>query len=284
MARVPSHAVSVSVVARPVPAHRAPGRSVHGGRPNAPQGGSLPLRISRASGAFPVDWNQARRNAQRTLASIDWSQRDIVLWVPGTSQASVNPAFAQAVASAWSGSDVSVSRVHYAANWNIRPSVATGIATMRLVLAGIAAHTGQHRVMLAGESQGAWVIGEAIADPTLRRVIDRAVLLGHPWLAAHQYLDGRDQGVRVLNNSGDLITIPMSGDPARGLEAMIAVHTLQFGQLPLVVRSMIENPRLGMKLIGTVRYAIPGLRNLWKNPHDYADRMAEAVGFLRDGR
>lgn len=231
-----------------------------------------------------MDWAQATRDAQRTLAGIDWSKRDIVLWVPGTSQSSVQPSFAREVAASWPSSDVSLARVHYQASWNIRPSVATGIATMRLVLAGIAAHTGNHRVMLAGESQGAWIIGEAIADPALRRVVDRAVLLGHPWLAAHQYVDGHDPGVQVLNNFGDLVTLPLNGDPTRGLDAMVAIHTGQLSKLPLVVRSVVENPQQGWKLLGTLRFAIPGIRSLWKNPHDYSDRMREAVGFLRDHR
>lgn len=236
--------------------------------------------ISRASGDFPIDWQRAREDAARTLASIDWSRRDIVVWVPGTDSSSIHPRFAQAVADAGRGRSMSVVRMHHQASWNMRPSVATGIATMKLVLAGIAAHGGDHRVVLAGESQGAWIIGEAIVDPMLRRVVDRAVLLGHPWLAAHHYDDGHDPDVRVINNPGDLVTIPVTGDPGRGLDAMVAVYTLQWSRLPLVLRAMLENPVHGAKLISNLRFAIPVLKHLWKNPHDYGEHMQSVATFL----
>ena len=61
-----------------------------------------------------------------------------MLWVPGTSQHSVNPGFAQAARAAFADGDVSLHHLEYEASWNIRPSVATGVATLRLVLAGIA--------------------------------------------------------------------------------------------------------------------------------------------------
>ncbi len=238
------------------------------------------MPISRATGEFPVDWQRARSDASRTLASIDWSRSDIVVWVPGTDSSIIHPQFAQSMRDAARGRSLTLVRMHHQASWNMRPSVATGIATMRLVLAGIAAHGGNHRVMLAGESQGAWIIGEALADPLLRAAVDRAVLLGHPWLAAHQYADGHDPDVRVINNPGDLVTIPVTGDPGRGLDAMVAVYTLQWARFPLVARAMLENPVHAVKLISNLRFAIPVLKHLWKNPHDYGDQMQDVAQFL----
>ncbi len=241
------------------------------------------ISISKAGGAFPIDWVRANADARETLNAIDFSQRDLVIWVPGSGSGDkVHPKFEDAVRSAWSDGRVSLARMRYSATWNIRPSVATGIATLKLVLAGIAAHGGNHRVLVAGESQGAWAIGEAIADPRLRRVVDRAVLFGHPWLGRHEYASGQDSGVRVYNHANDLVTLKFNGDPGRGLDAMSAVFTVKLWKLPLVIRAMAENPKHGLMLLSTIQYALP-----WKSsqsPHNYGKHMVEGVAFLRAAR
>jgi hypothetical protein len=239
--------------------------------------------ISMAGGPFPVDMARAQADARNTLNSIDWSKSDIVIWVPGTDNHNVAPAFEDAVRASWSTGGVSLTKLDYEASWDMRPSVATGIATMKLVLAGIAAHGGNHRIMLAGESQGAWVIGEALADPMLRKVVDRAMLLGHPGLAAHHY-DGTDPDIREYNHEGDLVAMPVHGDAGKALDAMTAIHQLQLWKFGTMAEAVLANPQQGVALLRTVLAGLPGIKNYIKDAHDYSGDMTRVVEFLRFGR
>src|SRR5690606_29230316 len=133
------------------------------------------------------------------LASIDFSKRDIGLWGPGTDSLEVRPSF-PAAPDAADTRTVSLTHLTYEASWNRRRSVPTPAASSQLALEERKRRGGNHRVLLAGESQGAWIIGEAMADPHVGSVVDRAALLGHPWLAAHQYADSQDSRVKVVNH------------------------------------------------------------------------------------
>lgn len=244
-------------------------------------GGPLPGPISKAGGEWPVDWVRARHDARLALNAIDWSKGEIVLWVPGTSNHKIHEGFEAAVRESWIDGGVSLSRVEYEASWNMRPSTATGIATLRLILAGIAAHGGTHRVMLAGESQGAWLIGEALSDPRLRRVVHRAVLFGHPFVAAHHFDDGHDPGVLEINNAGDQVSAPIKGDVAAGLDAMVAIRTLNVGGLGTVAKALSQNPEHGVMILKSLAGGI--FRGLVKDPHNYTGEMSRAVEWLRFG-
>lgn len=249
-------------------------------------GGFLPSlpplpSISKASGPFPIDHARARADAEATIASIDFSKRDIVLWIPGSGAVGVHPDFEDAVLREWPDGRVSLSALRYEASWHMRRSVATGIETLRLVLAEIRRRGGDHHVMLAGESQGAWVISEALADPSLRSTVDRALLMGHPWLARHQYLDGRDPNVRVLNNPGDMVTLPINGDPGKGLDALVAIYTLQLAKLPQIVSAVIQNPLHAVKLLSSIQFALPFVKGLRPNPHRYESNFPAGLKFLR---
>lgn len=248
--------------------------------PSVPGGVGNP---SRVGGLWPADLARAQADARKVLQSIDWSKRDIAIWVPGTSCHEVHPAFEAAVRESWSNGGVSLTRLDYEASWNMRPSVATGLATLKLVLAGIAAHGGSHQVMLSGESQGAWIIGEAAADPLLRRVITRAVLFGHPFVAAHHYEDGHDPGIVEVNNPGDQVSAPIAGDVENAFESMLAIRQLQLWKLPGVVKALAQNPIHGWMLLMTAVRAIPGAKKLIIDPHDYSKQMTTAVEYLRHG-
>ncbi len=239
---------------------------------------------AKAGGEWKVDWERAHADAQRVLDAIDFSKRDIVIWAPGTSNRGPHPAFKAAVEAAYRGEDSSLVALEYEATWHLRRSLPTGIATLRLVLEGIKARGGDHRVLLGGESQGAWIIGEALADPTASSVVDRAVLLGHPWLAAHQYTRGEDPRVRVINHAGDQVALPVKGSATDGLDAMIAIRTLDLSKLGSVFKAIAHNPGHGVLMLKNILFAIPGLKTLLKNPHVYDDEMTSAVEFLRRGR
>ncbi len=239
--------------------------------------------VSKAGGEWTVDWERAHADAQKVLDSIDFSKRDIVIWVPGTSNSGPHPAFEDAVTEAYRGQGSNLVALEYEASWHLRRSVPTGIATMRLVLEGIRARGGVHRVLLAGESQGAWIIGETIADPAVSKVVDRAVLVGHPWLATHQYLHGEDPRVRVINHEGDQVTLPVKGDATAGLDAMLAIRTLDLSKTGALLKAIAANPNHGWLMIKNLAYAIPFVKDLLRNPHVYDGEMSRAVEFLRHG-
>ncbi len=230
---------------------------------------------TKADGTYEVDWERAYADAQKTLDAIDWSKRDIVIWAPGTSNHGPHPAFEAAVTEAYRGEGSNLVALEYEATWHLRRSLPTGIATMRLVLEGIKARGGDHRVLLGGESQGAWIIGEVLADPAVSHVVDRAVLLGHPWLARHQYNAGQDARVRVINHAGDQVALPVRGSATDGLDAMLAIRTLDLSKAGALVRAITANPDHGVKMLANLVFAIPFVKSLLKNPHVYDGEMED---------
>jgi hypothetical protein len=239
--------------------------------------------VSTASGPWQVNWERAYADAQRVLDQIDFSKRDIVVWLPGTSNHGVHPAFRAAIDDSYKGQGSNAVALEYEAGWNLRQSVPTGIATMHLVLAGIRARGGDHRVLLAGESQGAWIAGEVMSDPTVGSIVDRAVLLGHPSLAKHQYADGQDPRVRVINHEGDLVAARVHGDVTVALDAMIAIHTLDVSKLGEVLKALASNPSHGVSLLGGLLHQVPLLGSLLRDPHVYDGEMTRAVEYLKFG-
>jgi hypothetical protein len=238
---------------------------------------------SKAGGEWTVDWERAHADARKVLDAIDFSKRDIVIWAPGTSNHGPHKAFEAAVREAYAGEGSNLVALEYEATWHLRRSLPTGIATMRLVLEGIRARGGDHRVLLSGESQGAWIIGEVLADPAVSNVVDRAVLLGHPWLAAHQYDRGQDPRVRVINHAGDQVTLPVRGNPTDGLDAMLAIRTLDLSKAGSLIKAIAMNPDHGVTMLANIAFALPFVKSLLKNPHVYDGEMTRAVEYLRHG-
>lgn len=277
-----AHAARARARSAAVTAH--PGRLTPQPAPRPPQTiPAAPQPPSDADGEWPVDWARARYDAERALEAVDWSKRDLYIWVPGTSNHWIHPSFEAAVRDANQATGASLSRIEYEASWRMRPSVATGVETMRLVLAGIAAHGGNHRVFVAGESQGAWILGEAMSDPRLGGVVTRAVLFGHPSLALHQYTDGHDPRVTVVNNPGDMVAMPIHGNHAAALDALTGLHRAQLSKLPALIGVMLRNPAQAGQLLASVgRWILP--LDLWKDPHNYSAQMVEAVEWLQHGR
>jgi hypothetical protein len=278
---------ATTVVAAPADSYATPARRVD---PRViDQGSARTYRtfevgpVSKAGGEWTVDWERAHADAQKVLDAIDFSKRDIVVWVPGTSNHGPHRSFEAAVRDSYTGEGSNLVALEYEATWHLRRSVPTGVATMRLVLEGIRARGGDHRVLLAGESQGAWIIGEVLADPAVTKVVDRAVLMGHPWLATHQYANGQDPRVRVINHEGDLVTMPVKGDPTVGLDAMLAIRTLDISKAGSLVKGIALNPTHAVELLKSIAFAIPGLKSLMRNPHVYDGEMTRAVEFLRHG-
>lgn len=245
--------------------------------PVAPRMPETPL--SPAGGEWGVDMVRAQHDAQILLNSIDWSQPDLVIWVPGTGSHSLDPAFEAAVRASWGQGGVSLNRLEYEASWNLRTSVATGVATLRIVLAEIARRGGSQRVLLAGQEQGAWVIGEVLADPKMRELVSRAVLFGHPSLAATHH-HGSDGKVLEVNDAYDRLTQPVRGDATAALDRLIAAYRGTFADAARGAAAVLREPGL---LAGWLQTKLAGslLGDYLRNPSDYRLRMTDAVEFLR---
>ncbi|MCW2962403.1 MAG: hypothetical protein JWM90_2790 [Thermoleophilia bacterium] len=247
-------------------------------------------QFSKVEGGWRPDFEKAREYARKILATIDFSKRDIVLWVPGTDALGVHPDFTRAMKYLYQGGDVSLTAVDYEPTWSLRDSMPTGLATMKYVLDGIRqilaarGDTAQHRVLLGGLSQGAWVIGEAVADPKVGKIVSRAALIGHPWLAHHQYDEGQDPRVGVINHRGDQIAMPINGDAGEGMDTMTAVRTGKLKEnLGLAAKVILKNPLHGVLLLQNMLHGVQAVRPFTRDPHQYDMEMPRLVNFLRTG-
>ncbi|MCW2928854.1 MAG: hypothetical protein JWM86_2822 [Thermoleophilia bacterium] len=259
------------------------GHLATGPRPTADAVRSAALRVPGE-----VDHERARADAERTLASLDFSRPDLVLWVPATGSHTI-PADWQRATTEQFGDRASLALVDYPAATDFNDSVSTGQETLRLVLAGIAERGGEHRVSIAGHSQGAWVIGDRIADPTIGRMVDRAILYGHPAPARVDWSRSGDPRVRQVDHPDD----PFTWDVTGGHQALAAIDEIRDGRGAdghrLEVRDTIQrgltvaatalvNPALAAYLVGqrVTAQSWEGTRD----PHHYTQAYGSGAGFL----
>ncbi|MCW2923122.1 MAG: Cutinase, partial [Thermoleophilia bacterium] len=224
------------------------------------------------------DAKAARKLADAALAKVDWSKPDLVVWVPATDE-HYFPSAMRAGVKRQFGDRASTVLLDYPADWNFAESVSTGMEALRLFLAGVAEHGGDRRVLLAGHSQGAWVIGDAMADPAVHAAVDRAVLLGDPGLAVTHYTDRRDAKVVEVTDRGDRLGAPVDGREAllEGMSRIDRGDTVGGGAELAGVA--VHNPQLATYL--AARSVDPGQ---WKDdPHRYEHAMGDAATFLDAG-
>lgn len=151
--------------------------------------------------------------------------------------------------------------------------------TLRLVLAEVQCRGGDRRVLLAGHSQEAWLIGEALADPVVHAIVDRAILYGLPSPARHSYARGRDPKVRQVDDPEDPFTSPMLGTD----QALQSVSELKGGSgdrsdIKQIVLAALLNPLLSAYLIG--RTLLPDRYNGELDPHHYESEYSAGASFL----
>lgn len=181
------------------------------------------------------------------------SKSTIVVWVPATLKHNVRVPFRRNMEAVFGVGTCSFTSLRYPATWDIGPSAATGIEALRMLLLELHRRAPGKRLLLAGESQGAMVAGEALADPAVRRVVARAVLLGHPWVATHHYHDARDIGVVEIDNPADPIAQPVHGMTAA--EAIHEISTMMAGTaskadaVRAVLHLCVKDPVLLMRLV-----------------------------------
>lgn len=243
---------------------------------------SIPA-FTPAGGTFSIDWDAAQRFAQQTLAQLDLGRRDIVLYAPGTGSTEMYQPLSDALRAAFAvaGRPFSVATLKYAASAEFRSSVPTGIAALRLVLAAIAAHPGDHRVTLVGISQGAWIGAEVLADPAVRPIVERAVLVARPSASRHRFDRGEDPSIIEFAHHDDFAVRPFKGDPTLMLDATISLLTKGIGgSLPLVARAIAQDPGLALSLVRLLALDAPLVGKLLRNPHDYEREMPAVAAYL----
>jgi hypothetical protein len=235
-----------------------------------------------------VDHARAQADAEKVLASLDFTKPNLVLWVPATGSHAIPGSFRDAVDRQF-GQRASLGLVDYPAEFNFNDSVSTGMETLRLVLAGIAERGGNHRVTLAGHSQGAWVIGDAIDTPELARSVDRAVLYGHPSPARVDWSKAGDPNVRQVDDPGDPFAAPIEG----GRQALDAIDQLrsgtdgagqpldlgdQLGRVGQLAKIALANPRLSVYLLE--KHIVPADWDNQHDPHHYDEQYGAGARFL----
>ncbi len=242
----------------------------------------IPPAVTPHPATLPApDMQRAREDAELTLSEIDFSKDVIVLWLPGTNRSGIPITFAGPAQAAW-GAHLSLNELHYPASFDIRQGVATGAATLRLVLEGIAARGGRHTVHLAGESQGAWAITETIADARMRHRVDRIALMSNPWGARNHFVDGHDSRVMEMSRRVDLVARKVNGNIDDVLSAAEALLTGDIRVIPRLLAIAIRNPGSAALLAATgLRLLTPGGRD--RDPHNYEDMMPAAIRFLHVG-
>jgi hypothetical protein len=227
------------------------------------------------------DLDQAQQQAQQTLNAIDWSRPNIALYVPGTDEHSIPLGWQGAVGAQFPAGSVSQALVDYPATLDFNPSVATGMETVRLVLAGIAQReqqTGQqYNVNLAGYSQGAWVVGKAMENPSVRAAVSHAVVFGDPSGSVTQTQASADPKLAVIDHPDDPVTQPVQ-DAQLGLAAIDKLLQGDLSQLDNLGTVAEDNPQL-------VGFAIDRLfaDDSDPDPHDYTANYAQGARDLASG-
>jgi hypothetical protein len=265
--------------------------TVAGSLERGPRPTGSELRGAQLQVPGDIDHERARADADKVLASLDFNKPELVLWVPATDSHAIPGTFRDAVDQQF-GQRASLGLVDYPAGYNFNDSVSTGMETVRLVLAGIAERGGHHRVTLAGHSQGAWVIGDAIDTPELARMVDRAVLYGHPAPARVDWSKAGDPNVRQVDHPEDPFTMPLEG----GRNALDAIDDLRTGhdqdggslglfeqlqRVGTLASTALKNPRLSVYLIG--KHVIPPDQDTGHDPHDYWQQYDDGARFLDGG-
>lgn len=229
----------------------------------------------------------ARTAATAALADIDPTRPILLLWLNGTGDRGAEEEFFAAARRRW-GARVEIVKIAYPARYDYRASVSTGIEALGQVLDGVAQLRRNRRVqvLLAAESQGAWVVSDTIADARRRAAVDRVLLVGHPSVAEHHFHDGRDPGVFEFNHRTDPITLPVSGPVEGMLDAVGAlVERKDPSGLGNVVAAAVHNPLRALDfLVGSIRGAMFGSGGkpdqLVHDPHNYRDHAEQMVAVL----
>ncbi len=214
------------------------------------------------------------------LADIDWSAPAIVIWIPGTSEYWIKQRFLDELGAKVRGAHVTM--VPYESTWRFSTSVPDGESVLRGVLEEIRRRAPGRPVLLAGESQGAWIISRVLTDPELAKVVTRAAIWGHPAAAPQQF--GRPGQVREVNAPGDIVTVELGERPAEVLAGVEQLSKKHFGRgLATLAAYAVQRPDMLVRLLRFWSFALPIVGKGRRNEHDYDDDVVNGVQHLLDG-
>ncbi|MCB0877507.1 MAG: hypothetical protein KDC46_00800 [Thermoleophilia bacterium] len=225
---------------------------------------------------------QARAERDATIAAIDRSADDIVVWVPGTMRRRIPSEFAQGITDAFDGRRVSLVKLPTHPDYQIVQGVADSAEAVRLIVRDLdeQRRPGQ-RILLAGESQGAWALEVAMQDPAVRDAIDRAVVWGNPGLQPHQYAGAGDGKMLEITDELDVVGRPVNGDPTLVTDALMNVMDGDAAQAWRWLAIGVNNPHSSYLLATSgLRLQTPG--GFGRDPHNYREFMGTAARFLSD--
>lgn len=219
--------------------------------------------------------------AQAVIDEIDWSLPTIVLWMPGTSERGV----AEDVATVLDGKRrPRAVAVPYQATWRLADSVPDGEATLRAVLERVRARLrpGQ-KVVLLGQSQGAWIISSVLLEPKYARIVHRVGLVAHPSLApAH----GHDttvptarlgRKVREFNADSDVVTKDLGRSGPAALSVVDSFARLEVGRAFVGALGIaVRDPGVLQALIASQLFRLRG----GINPHESGSLLEQAVDWV----
>ena len=208
----------------------------------------------------------------------------IILWVPGTSNHSINTAFQQALPLG-----MKAGLVDYEASWDLPRSVQDGVHQLEMALhhAYMKKKRGQ-KIVLAGESQGAWVIAQTLSNRNYNHLVDKVVLLGLPGIAPTKFRGTSGMYPTFFGGTSRFLEISHRFDYAtfrwsdsKKLQGAVArFMSGNLRDLPLFLSLAIHHPiRSAISGFLLLKH-IPMFGAVIPNPHNYDDDMQTAVDWL----
>lgn len=198
----------------------------------------------------------------------------VIVWVPGTWGTAVHVGFEEAVRERL-GDDAFLMHVAYPASTEFDASVRDGVEALFDTLSELEV-TDEQRVLVAGSSQGAWVIREAMADGRWSRDdVYRVATFGLPGMS--EFEPRRDDYVWDMASPFDAVTWDWNGPEARIVRYVTQVVRGRWWYLIPLLPWFVLNPRptIGMTGLLMTHFRAPRL-----SPHDYTPQMPLTLAWL----
>lgn len=196
----------------------------------------------------------------------------IILWVPGTSNHSINPAFANALPLS-----IDPILVKYEASWDLIESIPDGISSLRKIITSLHAKYPTRPIRIAGESQGALVISSLLMDGRYSKLVDRAVLLGNPGVAPMHF--GPNSKYLEIDHMFDPVTFRWT-DSTGLIPVVDRFMNGDLSSLKELAAIAVGNPAKTAIMGCFILRNIPIFRCLVPDTHNYSRDMPEAAEWL----
>jgi len=226
---------------------------------------------------------------------IDTTKEFIFIWVPGTMGHEVHPVFEQAVHTIAPDGDYQLLCVEYPAKWNFDDSVPYGEEALWKMLREVHKEKApEQKVLVAGSSQGAWVISNVMAgtpyndtfatpnSPIVseyRTIVHKTVLFGQPGVAVANWDEPEADVWEISDLENDAVTFEYPGKERKLIRAIGDVFDWKLWHLFTILWFAILHPVRAIRMLYVIlTYA--GILNLNDSPHDYGRWMPLAVYWL----